>query len=87
MVFFGSLIGFVSYTWLLRNAPTPLVSTYAYVNPLIAILLGVVFANESLNIWMVISAAIIIGSVVIINYARYSTRQPASPTPLTTGDD
>ena len=87
LVFFGSLIGFVSYTWLLRNAPTPLVSTYAYVNPLIAILLGVVFANELLNIWMVISAAIIIGSVVIINYARYSARQPASPTPTPTGDD
>jgi len=87
LIFFGSLIGFVSYTWLLRNAPTPLVSTYAYINPLIAILLGVLFADESLNIWMIISAAIIIGSVVIINYARYSARQPASPTQLTTGDD
>jgi drug/metabolite transporter (DMT)-like permease len=95
LVFFGSLIGFVSYTWLLRNAPTPLVSTYAYVNPLIAILLGVVFANESLNIWMVISAAIIIGSVVIINYARYSARQvaeklagqPPEPIQLSSSDD
>lgn len=77
LVVFGSLIGFVSYTWLLRNAPTPLVSTYAYVNPLIAILLGVLFADESLNIWMVISAAIIIGAVFIINYARYSARQSA----------
>jgi drug/metabolite transporter (DMT)-like permease len=87
LIFFGSLIGFVSYTWLLRNAPTPLVSTYAYVNPLIAILLGVVFADETLNIWMVISAAIIIGSVVIINYARYSARQTANPLPVSSSDD
>jgi drug/metabolite transporter (DMT)-like permease len=47
----------------------------------------VVFANETLNIWMVISAAIIIGSVIIINYARYSSRQPAKPLPVSSSDD
>ena len=44
-------------------------ATYAYVNPLVAILLGVLFAGETLTVWVVLSALIIIGSVVLINYA------------------
>ena len=87
LVCFGSLVGFVSYAWLLRNAPTPLVATYAYVNPLIAIILGVLFAGEKLNVWMIGSAIIIISSVVIINYARYSNRQLAESIPLPTSED
>jgi drug/metabolite transporter (DMT)-like permease len=87
LITFGSLIGFVSYTWLLRNAPTPLVATYAYVNPLVAILLGVLFAGETLDILILISAAIIISSVVIINYARYSARQPVQPPSPTPAED
>jgi len=43
------LIGFAAYTWLLRVAPTPLVSTYAYVNPIVAILLGHLMAGEFLT--------------------------------------
>jgi drug/metabolite transporter (DMT)-like permease len=38
LIVFGSGIGFVAYTWLLRNAPTSLVSTYAYVNPVVALI-------------------------------------------------
>lgn len=67
LIIFGSLIGFVAYTWLLRNAPISLVSTYAYVNPLIAILLGNLLASEPINIRILSSAIIIIGSVVLIN--------------------
>jgi len=67
LILFGSLIGFVAYTWLLRNAPISLVSTYAYVNPLIAILLGNLLANEPLNFRILLSAVIIIGSVFLIN--------------------
>ncbi|MBN2146535.1 MAG: EamA family transporter [Anaerolineales bacterium] len=70
LITFGSLIGFVSYTWLLRNAPTPLVATYAYVNPVVAIFLGAVLGEESISPRVIISAAIIIGSVVLINLAR-----------------
>lgn len=69
LIIFGSLIGFVAYTWLLRNAPISLVSTYAYINPLIAILLGNLLANEPLNLRILTSAAIIIGSVFMINTA------------------
>ena len=67
LILFGTLIGFVAYTWLLRNAPISLVSTYAYVNPLVAILLGNWLAQEPLNWHVALSAAIIIGSVVLIN--------------------
>ena len=42
----GSVVGYTAYTWLLANAPLGLVSTYAYVNPVVAILLGVLFRNE-----------------------------------------
>ncbi len=70
LIVFGSWIGFVAYTWLLRNAPTPLVSTYAYVNPVVAILLGSVVAHEPLEGIEMISAAIIISSVILITTAR-----------------
>jgi drug/metabolite transporter (DMT)-like permease len=71
LIIFGTLIGFVAYTWLLRNAPISLVSTYAYVNPLVAILLGSWLAKESLNWQVGLSAVIIIGSVVLINSFRF----------------
>jgi drug/metabolite transporter (DMT)-like permease len=70
LITFGSLIGFVSYGWLLHNAPISLVSTYAYVNPVVAVLLGSFLADEPLNGRILIAAAIIIGSVVLINSAR-----------------
>ncbi|HSL45152.1 MAG TPA: EamA family transporter [Anaerolineales bacterium] len=71
LITFGSLIGFVSYGWLLHNAPISLVSTYAYVNPVVAVLLGSLFADEPLNGRILIAAAIIIGSVVLINSSRH----------------
>lgn len=70
LITFGSLVGFVSYGWLLHNAPVSLMSTYAYVNPVVAVFLGNLFANEPLNARILIASAIIIGSVIFINTAR-----------------
>ena len=70
LITFGSLVGFVSYGWLLHNAPVSLTSTYAYVNPIVAVFLGWLLANEDLNARIAIASAIIIGSVVLINSAR-----------------
>jgi drug/metabolite transporter (DMT)-like permease len=70
LITFGSLIGFVSYGWLLHNAPVSLTSTYAYVNPVVAVFLGYFFAGESLNGRILIATVIIIGSVLLINMAR-----------------
>src|SRR5688572_26083199 len=70
LITFGSLIGFVAYGWLLHNAPVSLMSTYAYVNPVVAVLLGNWVADEPLNGRILIAAAIIIGSLVLINTGR-----------------
>jgi drug/metabolite transporter (DMT)-like permease len=70
LITFGSLVGFVSYGWLLHNAPVSLTSTYAYVNPVVAVFLGWLLANEELNARIGIASAIIIGSVIFINMTR-----------------
>jgi drug/metabolite transporter (DMT)-like permease len=70
LITFGSLVGFVSYGWLLHNAPVSLMSTYAYVNPVVAVFLGWLIANEELNARIGIASAIIIGSVIWINLTR-----------------
>ncbi|WP_051331961.1 EamA family transporter [Methylocaldum szegediense] len=74
LIAFGSMIGFVAYAWLLQNAPIPLVATYAYVNPLVAVFLGNWFAQEPLNPRILSASAIIVGSVVFINSANRSKR-------------
>lgn len=66
----GSLVGFVSYGWLLQNAPISLVSTYAYVNPIVAVLLGAWLGDEALEPRIWLATAIIIGSVVFINSTK-----------------
>lgn len=70
LITFGSMIGFVAYIWLLQNAPLSLVATYAYVNPLVAVLLGAWLANEALTPRVLVAAGIIVGSVIFINWAR-----------------
>ena len=66
LVTIGSVVGFTAYTWLLSNAPLGLVSTYAYVNPVVAIVLGVLFRNETLTTRIVVGAAIVVCSVAVV---------------------
>ena len=66
LIVMGSWVGFAAYTWLLRVAPTTLVSTYAYVNPLVAIVIGNWLASEPVTPRILVAAAIIIGSVALI---------------------
>ncbi len=68
LVIFGSLIGFSTYTWLLRGAPTALVSTYAYVNPIVAVVIGNLLAQEPLTPRVVLAAVVIIAGVVLITF-------------------
>ena len=70
LVLFGSLVGFSAYTWLLRSAPTMLVSTYAYVNPVVAVLIGSLLAQEPLTPRVLLAATVIIGAVVLITYTK-----------------
>jgi drug/metabolite transporter (DMT)-like permease len=87
LIVFGSLIGYASYTWLLRAAPTPLVSTYAYVNPLIAVFIGSLLAQEPLNARILLSALVIIGAVALINTSRMTAPKVAEVVPVSAGDD
>jgi drug/metabolite transporter (DMT)-like permease len=66
LALFGSLLGFTAYSWLLNNVTTARAATYAYVNPVVAVLLGWLIADEPLTLRMILAAAIIIGSVVLI---------------------
>jgi len=63
-------IAFVAYAWLLRTAPIPLVATYSYVNPLVAILLGYFLGKEILAHRVLLAAGLIIGSVVLVSTRR-----------------
>ncbi len=72
---FGSIVAFTAYIWLLGVASATLVSTYAFVNPVIAVLLGWALAGEPLDGRIVLAAAVIVAGVVAITTAR--SREPA----------
>lgn len=74
----GSMVGFACYVWLLQNAPIPLVATYAYVNPLVAVFLGNWFAQEPLTPRVLCAAAVIVGAVVVINRGHRSPVRTAA---------
>ncbi len=78
LVTFGSLVAFTAYIWLLKHASPARVSTYAYVNPVVAVFLGWALAGETLSVRTAIAAAIIIGAVALITTARSASpsREP-----------
>jgi len=66
LVVFGSIIAFMSYTWLLQRCPPTLVATHTYANPIVAVLLGWLIASEALTFRVVLALAAILGAVVLI---------------------
>lgn len=82
LVTFGSLVGFVCYGWLLRNAPISLVATYPYVNPLVAIVLGAWLAQETLSPRILVAGGIIIGAIILTNSGK-SAKIPVQTVPET----
>ncbi len=74
LVVFGSLLGYTSYVWLLRVTPPALASTYAYVNPVVAVFLGWLLAGERLTARVLLASAIIVGGVALITGARAHAR-------------
>jgi len=77
---FGSIVAFTAYVWLLSVKPPSLVATYAYVNPVVAVILGVVFLHEKLTTTMVIAAGAVLASVAVIT--AFSTRNRNVPSPV-----
>ncbi|MEU9254039.1 EamA family transporter [Streptomyces sp. NPDC048270] len=63
---FGSVVAFTAYAWLLRNAPLSLVSTYAYVNPVVAVALGALILSEALTWPIVLGGTIVVAAVGVI---------------------
>jgi drug/metabolite transporter (DMT)-like permease len=66
LVVFGSIIGFSAYVWLLKVASPERVSTYAFVNPIVAVALGLAFGGEILTPRIAAAAAVIVGAVGLI---------------------
>jgi drug/metabolite transporter (DMT)-like permease len=73
----SSWVGFTAYVWLLKNSPTSVVSTYAYVNPVIAVILGVVILDERFTGAALVAAALIVAAVALIVWGQ-SRREPTS---------
>jgi drug/metabolite transporter (DMT)-like permease len=74
----GSILAMTAYVWLLQVAPPTRVATYAYVNPVIAILLGTVILDEPLTPRVGISAALIVAAVVLITRSAGPKRAPVA---------
>jgi drug/metabolite transporter (DMT)-like permease len=72
----GSLLAFTTYMWLLRNAPTALVGTYAYVNPFVAVLLGTLVLGEPLGWRTLVGGGIVIAAVALIVRAPRPAPEP-----------
>ena len=89
LVVFGSLVGFSAYAWLLRVAPISLVVTHQYVNPLVAIALGMVFLAERPSAWTLAGAGLVIGAVYVAIKAEFPRKapRPASVVPRGTPAD
>ncbi|MGH2830904.1 MAG: EamA family transporter [Actinomycetota bacterium] len=82
LIVVGALVGFTSYIYVLSNAPTSVAGTYAYVNPVIAVVLGAVILNETITTHDAIAGAIIVASVALIVTGARGRAGPA-PEPAT----
>jgi drug/metabolite transporter (DMT)-like permease len=70
LIFAGSLIGFTAYVWLLKNVPISKVATYAYVNPIVALLIGCTLHGEKMDGYMLAGSVVVIISVVLVTGAK-----------------
>jgi drug/metabolite transporter (DMT)-like permease len=70
LIVFGSWVAFSAYVWLLRSAPTSLVSTYAYVNPVVAVFLGWAILSEAITPRTVLAGVVIVAAVALMLSAR-----------------
>lgn len=76
LVAIGAVVGYTAYVWLLRHCHPAKVATYAYVNPIVAVILGVLFAGETLTVRAMVAATLIIGSVALVITVQPSRSKP-----------
>ena len=77
LITFGSVVAYTAYTWALIHASVSRVSTYAYVNPVVAVALGGLLLNEAIDLTMMIGAAVIIVSVWLVIRTEARRQRPA----------
>ena len=66
----GSILAFAAYTWLLKEMPSAIVGTYAYINPIVAVFLGWLLVDEEITFWQIIGMGVILGGAVLVNLNR-----------------
>src|SRR4029077_21206502 len=81
LVVCGSWIGYTEYIWLLEHVPTSKVSTYAYVNPVVAVFLGWLILHERVDRFIVMGSAIVVLSVILVTSAKVKERTVAEELP------
>jgi drug/metabolite transporter (DMT)-like permease len=87
LVVFGSLLGFTSYAWLLRVAPISLVVTHQYVNPIVAVALGVLLLGERPSPFALVGALLVVAAVYVAVRAETPRSRPATVAPQGTPAD
>jgi drug/metabolite transporter (DMT)-like permease len=70
LVLFGSLIGYMAYIWLLSVRPPSQVGTYAYVNPVVAVFLGWLLADEKISTQQIIALCVVLAGVIMVNFSK-----------------
>lgn len=83
LIVFGSIAAFSAYVWLLQVRPATQVSTYAYVNPVIAVLLGLCFGHEAISWLQMGGLLVILTSVLLLNLQKYRALKPSTKLGLT----
>jgi drug/metabolite transporter (DMT)-like permease len=81
LVVCGSLIGYTAYIWVLGNAPASIVSTYAYVNPVVAVFLGWLILRETVDAYVLAGSAVVVVSVILVTTAKVKNHTVAEEMP------
>jgi len=90
LVVFGSMVAYTAFAWLLANAPLSLTTTYAYVNPVVAVILGAVILGEPFTLRTVIAAVFVVGGIGLVITRREdasSSAAEADSRPISLSDD
>jgi drug/metabolite transporter (DMT)-like permease len=84
----GSWIGYTSYIWLLRHVPSSKASTYAYVNPVVAVFLGWLVLHETIDRYILLGSAVVVASVILVTSAKITVKTVSEEMPAveTAGD-
>ena len=82
LIVFGSWVGYTAYIWVLANAPAALVSTYAYVNPVVAVFLGWFILHEKVDTYVLTGSAIVVVSVILVTTAKVKPQPLAEKMPV-----